>query len=204
MVMGEAFDAVLFAATAGDPEATRHLYDDLAPVVLGYLRGQGARDAEDLVNETFLDVFRGLDRFSGDEGGFRSWVFTIAHRRLVDARRRQGRRPSLRPLDDHDAVDASSPHDAVVAGELSPDLQGWLESLPALQRHVLLLREVGGLDVEEVAAVLGRSRGAVRSAHHRALSRLRERARRRNEVRRAHDAEERVTAEDATTITSLP
>ncbi len=61
----------------------------------GYLRVQGAREPEDLTSEVFLGAFRGLSGFSGDEDQFRSWVFTIAHRRLTDERRRVSHRPQL-------------------------------------------------------------------------------------------------------------
>ena len=60
----------------------------------GYLRLRGADDPEDLTSEVFLRVFNHLDDFSGDERGFAAWVFTIAHRALIDERRRNARRPS--------------------------------------------------------------------------------------------------------------
>ena len=65
----------------------------------GYLRAHGAAEPEDLAGEVFLQVVRGLDRFSGAERDFRAWVFTIAHRRLVDDAppRRAGRRRRRRP-----------------------------------------------------------------------------------------------------------
>ena len=59
----------------------------------GYFRLQGAREPEDLVSEVFLGAFRSLDSFTGSEAQFRSWLFTIAHRRLTDERRRWARRP---------------------------------------------------------------------------------------------------------------
>lgn len=74
------------------PWAFERLYADLAPVVAGYLRVQGAAEPEDLTSEVFLGVFTGLKLFSGTEQQFRSWAFTIADQRLVDERRRAGRR----------------------------------------------------------------------------------------------------------------
>lgn len=196
MTLGEAFDATLYSAATGDPEAARLLWTDLAPVVHGYLRGQGCVDAEDVTSETFLDVFRGLDRFDGDETGFRSWVFTIAHRRLVDSRRRASRRPST-TVDEIAAV-PDEPVPTACDLELSPALATWLEELPPLQREVTLLREVAGLPVAEVATVLGRREGAVRSAHHRALTRLRERG---EDARLAHIKSRSVTSNNSPSIT---
>jgi RNA polymerase sigma-70 factor (ECF subfamily) len=71
------------------PWAFERLYADLAPVVAGYLRVQGAAEPEDLTSEVFLGVFTGIDSFEGSETQFRSWVFTIAYSRLVDERRRR-------------------------------------------------------------------------------------------------------------------
>ena len=78
------FAEVLAAAQANAGWAFRRLFDDLARPVVGYLRLQGAPDPDDLANEAFLGAFSNIDRFEGDEEAFRSWVFTIAHRRLVD------------------------------------------------------------------------------------------------------------------------
>ena len=65
------------------------------PAVTGYLRLHGAVEPDDLASETFIGVFTGLAGFSGDEGALRAWVFTIAHRRLVDDWRRRSRRPQV-------------------------------------------------------------------------------------------------------------
>ena len=94
MGFGQAFYQVLDAARADAPWAYETLYQELAPTVCGYFRLQGAREPEDLVNEVFLGAFRSLDSFSGSEAQFRSWLFTIAHRRLTDERRRWPAAPS--------------------------------------------------------------------------------------------------------------
>src|SRR3954469_21521394 len=90
---GAAFDDVLAAAQTGAAWAFEVLYRDLSPVVTGYLRLHGAAEPDDLASETFLGVFTGLAAFHGDEVALRSWVFTIAHRRLIDDWRRHSRRP---------------------------------------------------------------------------------------------------------------
>ena len=61
--------------------------------MLGYLRANGAPDPEDVLSEAFLQVARDIGGFEGDQESFRAWVFTIAHHRLIDARRRSARRP---------------------------------------------------------------------------------------------------------------
>ncbi len=84
---------------AGTLRALEDLFTTLAPIVAGYLRLQGSAEPDDLTSDVFLGAFRNLDTFRGDEAGFRSWLFTIAHRRLLDERRRLRRRPPPEPLD---------------------------------------------------------------------------------------------------------
>src|SRR5882762_7704961 len=89
----EAFGEVLAAARTGAEWAWGRIYGELAPSIAGYVRAHGAADPDDLTGEVLLQVVRGLERFEGDEAGFRAWVFTIAHRRMVDDARRRARRP---------------------------------------------------------------------------------------------------------------
>lgn len=173
LALEDAFADVLEAARAGAPWAFEHLYAELAPAVAGYLRVQQAREPEDLTSEVFLGVFRGLGSFEGSEQQFRSWVFTIAHRRLQDERRRVSRQPHLEVVGvehglpggdaEREAVDALGEQWVVaLCGRLSAD-----------QRTVLLLRVVADLTAEEVARITGKTEGAVRALQRRGLSALR-------------------------------
>jgi RNA polymerase sigma-70 factor (ECF subfamily) len=173
---GIAFDQVLAAAQAGAAWAFEQLYRDLAPSVTAYLRLHGAAEPDDLASETFIGVFTGLSGFSGDEDGLRGWVFTIAHRRLLDDWRRRSRRPQL----------ADEPGDlgAHVGGDVeddvfvrigAEDVERLCGTLPADQRSVLLLRILGDLTVEQVAQVMDRSVGSVKALQRRGLRTLRER-----------------------------
>jgi RNA polymerase sigma-70 factor (ECF subfamily) len=174
-VVREDFVGVLQAARAGSDSAWTHIYKDLAPGVIGYLRGQGAPDPEDLVGDVFLEVVRDLHRFEGDHGQFRSWVFSIAHLRLLDARRRQGRRPvqpaSPEELSSKGGTGDSEEEALAVLG--LQRVERLLNVLSPDQRDVLLLRIVGDLSVDQVASVLGKRPGAVRVLQHRGLVRLR-------------------------------
>jgi RNA polymerase sigma factor (sigma-70 family) len=175
MTTGPAFDDVLAAARAGAAWAFEVLYRDLSPAVTGYLRLHGALEPDDLASETFLAVFRGLAGFSGDEDALRSWVFTIAHRRLVDDWRRRSRRPQL--ADDADDVfpetSGGDVEDDVLTRLGTETVHRMCAGLPADQRSVLLLRVLADLTVEQVAAVTGRSVGAVKALQRRGLRRLR-------------------------------
>jgi RNA polymerase sigma factor (sigma-70 family) len=174
MRTGLPFDDVLVAAQAGAGWAFEVLYRDLAPSVTGYLRLHGAAEPDDLASETFLGVFTGLAGFRGDEAGLRAWVFTIAHRRLLDDWRRRSRRPQLAD----DPTGAAEP----VGGDVEDDVMGRLGAreverlcgtLPEDQRSVLLLRILADLTVEQVAGVMGRSIGSVKALQRRGLRALR-------------------------------
>lgn len=169
------FRSVLRAARCGNRDATATLYRSVAPAVLGYLRGHGASEPEDLASEVFVGIVRGLPGFRGDETDFRSWVFTIAHRRLVDERRRRARRDEQ--LVDPGAL-ADSPHqtpgheDAVVDRLAAEPALRALALLTPDQRSVVLLRLLADLPVAQVARILGKQEGAVKTLQRRALAAL--------------------------------
>jgi RNA polymerase sigma factor (sigma-70 family) len=173
--VGPGFGSVLAAAQTGAPWALERLYQALSPAVLGYLRVQGAPDPEDLTNEVFLGVFRSIVSFAGGEETFRSWIFTIAHSRLVDERRRNGRRPQLAD-NDRDAYLERSGGDAeqdALDRLSSQRVQDLCDRLVPDQRDVLLLRLMAGLTIEAIAETLGKSPGAVKALQRRGLANLR-------------------------------
>lgn len=174
LAIGEGFPEVLHAARAGAPWAFERLYVELAPVVGGYLRLQGAAEPDDLTSEAFLGVFGRLASFEGSEQQFRSWVFTIAHRRLIDERRRAVRRPSIMTADndllDREGGDVEQDAFAALGTARVYELCAGLSDD---QREVLVLRVVGDLTVEQVAAIVDKSVGAVKALQRRALQALR-------------------------------
>lgn len=141
-------------------------YIALAPAVLGYFRAKGAREAEDLVGEVFVGVARGLSSFQGDDADLRRWVFSIAHRRLVDDIRRRVARPFDVVRNAPDRPGRDDPHG------LDPDLVRALKDLTPLQREVVVLRFVADLPTAAVAKVLRRREGAVKALQVRALAQL--------------------------------
>jgi RNA polymerase sigma-70 factor (ECF subfamily) len=168
----ETFCALLAAAQADAPWAYERLYRELAPTVNGYLRLQGALEPEDLTSEVFLSAFRAIGGFRGDESGFRSWVFTIAHRRLVDEHRRFGRRPPLTEgnLADQYECAAGDVEDDALAHLAEQRVRELCETLAPDHRDVLLLRLVAGLTVGQVADALGRSSASVKALQRRGLA----------------------------------
>ena len=172
------FPAVLEAAKVGDARAAEVLFRDLQPRLLRFLRSTEPRAADDLAGDVWLGMARGLASFEGDLAGFRSWVFTIARRRLADHRRNATRR-GTDPVEQrffHDRADSGESGDtaANVLDRLSSQeaLDLIAANLPHDQAEVLTLRIVGELDVAHVADVMGRSSNWVRVTQHRALQSL--------------------------------
>jgi RNA polymerase sigma-70 factor (ECF subfamily) len=176
MRTGLPFDDVLTAAQAGAGWAFEVLYRDLSPVVTGYLRLHGAAEPDDLASETFIGVFTGLAGFRGDEDALRSWVFTIAHRRLIDDWRKRSRRPQVTD-DESDLalLPGGDAEDDALIRVGTEDVHRMCAGLPDDQRSVLLLRVLADLTVEQVAGVMGRSVGSVKALQRRGLRTLRDR-----------------------------
>jgi RNA polymerase sigma factor (sigma-70 family) len=166
------FQTTLAEARTGDEAAWTEIYRSLAPGLLGYLRGQGAVEPEDLLGEVMLQLVRDLPRFAGDERQFRAFAFTVAHHRLIDDRRRRGRRP-VEPVPDELLVPSGVATDAEreALERLGAErLRALIGRLSPAQRNVLLLRIFGGLTVVEVARAIGKRPGAVKALQRRALA----------------------------------
>jgi RNA polymerase sigma factor (sigma-70 family) len=173
---GAGFADVLARAQRGEGAAWEELYRWLAPTVAGYLRLQGAPDVDDLTSEVFLGLVRSISSFRGDAAQFRSFVFVIAHRRLQDGWRRDVRGVSGRsdtPLPvDHPMAGGDVTDDALhrLAGERVLAL---CDTLPPDQRDVVLLRVVADLSLEQAAAVVGKTVGAVKALQRRGFENIR-------------------------------
>lgn len=168
--LGTEFAGVLAAAQVGADWAWTMVYRSVAPQVRGYVAARGAGDPDNLVGEVFLQLARNLATFDGDEAGFRAWVFTIAHHRLLDEHRRARRRPA-QPMAD---VPERAFHDeAGLNAVLTTEARALVDSLTPAQRDVVLLRVFGDLPLEEVARIVGRPVTAVKSLQHRGLATLR-------------------------------
>jgi RNA polymerase sigma-70 factor (ECF subfamily) len=171
----EAFGSILEAARAGAEWAWSRLYRDLAGPVLGYLRGKGAADPEDLLGEVFLQLARNIGTFQGGERAFRSWVFTVAHHRVIDERRYRGRRPTVLAGDPPPAVTAGDVEQEALESLGTHRVVELLADLSPDQRDVLLLRIVADLTIDEVARIVGKRTGAVKALQRRGLEALRRR-----------------------------
>jgi RNA polymerase sigma-70 factor, ECF subfamily len=192
-VIGAAFGVVLARAQAGDEAAFARLFADVQPALLRYLRVI-TPEADDVAGDTWLQVVTGLRGFRGEEEAFRAWLFTIARHRAADAARSRARRPAV-PVAVPEAAQGLTVQgltaqgltaQGLTAGQpLAPDaadlaLDGisaravvaLIATLPRDQAEVVMLRVVAGLEVADVARIVGKSPGAVRVAAHRGLRRL--------------------------------
>ena len=176
-MIGPEFQAVLAAAARGDEAAFGRLWHDLQPRLLRYFMVVSPSVTEDLASETWLGVVRGLHRFQGNEPAFRAWVFTIARHELLDWRRRAARRVT-EELPAAGLAEQAAPDDpaaAAVEGLSTRAALAVVATLPPDQAEAVVLRVVAGLDVERVAAIMGKRPGTVRVLTHRGLRRLAER-----------------------------
>ena len=170
------FQRLLSRAGDGDQDAFGDLWQAHNPPLVRVLRAMaGPEHAEDLASTVWVDVLRSLDGFRGTEDGFRGWLFTIARRRLIDLRRREARRPQV-AMDDvaERAGDAPDPATSATDRDATDGALALIATLPPDQAEVVLLRVVAGLDVAQVAAIVGRRPGTVRVMAHRGLRRLAE------------------------------
>lgn len=167
-------DAALALRARADRAAFGILYDRYVDRIYGYCywRLQTHAGAEDATSQTFLKALAALASYRPETASFRAWLFTIASRVVIDTYR--ARRPTT-GLDDAAEVRSaeSGPEQLALAAETRREVTALLAHLPDEQSHLVQLR-LAGLTDREIAAVLGKSHGAVRVAQHRALKRLRE------------------------------
>jgi RNA polymerase sigma-70 factor (ECF subfamily) len=166
------FDVILNAAKGGEEWAWAVIYRDLAGAVTGYLAVRGAPEPEDQASETLFDVARNIGRFEGDESSFRSWVFVIAHRRLIDARRKKGRQVETTPLQDSEVHPMGDVESEALDHLALAEMIDLLAPLTDDQRDVVALRLIADLSLEETADVMGKGVGAIKALQRRAVGNL--------------------------------
>jgi RNA polymerase sigma-70 factor (ECF subfamily) len=176
-MIGRRFPRVLEAAAGGDEDAFGLLWHDLQPRLLRYLTVMAPAAAEELASQTWLGVVGGLGRFCGSEPAFRAWVFTIARHKLLEWRHQGAHKPTQQ-LPATDSFEVAAPdHPAAEAldGLSTRAALGLVATLSADQAEAIALRVVAGLDVDQVAELMGTRPGTVRVLTHRGLRQLAQR-----------------------------
>lgn len=165
----------------GDASAFDALYERWAGPLLRYLERmlRDAAAAEELVQETFLRVYRARDRYQ-PEARFSTWLYRIATNLALNELRRPRRRDRHARFDAEGepdaapqlAVDTSPPDDVAHARRLGAAVAAEFEALPERQRAALWLSAVEGLPYAEIAATLDITESAVKALVHRARTAL--------------------------------
>jgi RNA polymerase sigma-70 factor (ECF subfamily) len=173
---GPDVDALVGRVARGDAQAFERLYDELSASVYGLAR-RVVRDparAEDVTQDVFLEVWRKAARFDAALGRAKTWVMTIAHRRAVDAvRRNEAARRS-----DGQATPEEVSHDEPVERVIQAEEQGavreCLETLTDLQLESVRLAYFNGYTYSEVASLLDKPLPTIKTRMRDGLIRLRD------------------------------
>ena len=163
-------------ACKGDPSAFHELLDRHAGYLFGVaasLLGNAA-DAEDVVQETLLSAYRGLQAFEG-RASVKTWLTSILIRQTA-MRRRQTGRWKMAPLPPDDVAErAPSVSSPAQAADARLDVAAAIQGLSPDHRDVIVLREFSGFSYDQIAQTLGVPRGTVESRLFRARRELQER-----------------------------
>lgn len=167
-------DDALELVSTGDRSAFSDLYDEVAPMVYGMaLRiTRAPAFAEEVSQEVFVQIWQQAGRFDRSKGSAKSWIATLAHRRAVDAVRRN---QSAMDRDAAVPVDTPGPdaaEQAVVADE-HDRVRAALGGLSEVQREAITLAYYGGLTYREVAERLDSPVGTVKTRIRDGLHQLR-------------------------------
>jgi RNA polymerase sigma-70 factor (ECF subfamily) len=162
----------------GDHEALGTLYDRWSPRVYSLaqmlLRDDG--DAEDVMQDTFWQVWKDAEKCDGSRGTVGAWILTIARSRALDKRRSRGRK---REQSDSDVLDSfagsSDPVGDTNSSETRRIVRSALQTLPDEQRAALEMSYFGGLSQTEISAKTGEPLGTVKTRMRLAMAKLRER-----------------------------
>ncbi len=176
-------EELMLAYAAGDAGAFDLLYTRHRGPVFRFVRRQVRNDgvAEEIFQDVWMRLINARARYEAT-AKFTTWVFTIAHNRIMDHFRSAGQNTESISLDDHEGdspainVPASAQGNPDVVLErkrLATRIVAAVEALPTAQREAFLLQQEGDLTVEDIANVTGTNRETAKSRLRYALSKLR-------------------------------
>jgi len=159
---------------AGDESAFGRLMESFGEKTLRYLRSLVGDDADDVQQEVWLSVYRGIGGLS-NPGAFRTWLFRTTRHRAVDFLRRRKRERELLDEVARDSVETGDETEPdLLAGVDGGLLESALKAIPPPQREVVLLRYRDDMSYTDIALVVGCPVGTVRTRLHHAKRRLQE------------------------------
>jgi RNA polymerase sigma-70 factor (ECF subfamily) len=168
-------DARLAQRAKGGDEAAfaeiynRH-YEDIYTYI--YYRVNDGEAAQDLAGEVFVRLVERIDSFSYRGRPILAWLYTIARNLLIDYQRQQAKTLAL-PLDEQLVATQSGPAEAVDRGLTRDCLARSLRHLTEEQQRVIIYKLLEGRSNAEVAELMDKTEGAIKSLQHRALASLR-------------------------------
>lgn len=166
--------ALVARAQQGDRRALEELYLMHFDRIYSYLHlNVGNRhDAEDLTNQTFVKMIESIERFEWRKVPISAWLFRIAHNLAIDHFRSRRRwQPEEEPPEPRDSEERSAEEEAFHSIGRESMLE-MIEGLSEDQQQVLTLKFVFNFSNAEIATILEKSEGAVKSLQHRALASL--------------------------------
>lgn len=174
--MDQAENPVLPRVAAGEPAAVKECLDRFSGLVWTLARRSlsSPQDAEDAVQEIFLEIWQSAHRYDANRGSETVFVATITRRRLIDRLRKQGRQPYTESVDEpglHLSGDVG--HDQEVSTEAELAARA-LKMLKPAQQKVLELGLLKGLSHSEIAEHTGMPLGTVKTQMRRGLMKIRE------------------------------
>ena len=175
--MHEDSDSQLIARAKEDPEAFGFLYERYVGRIYNYIyyRTGNHEDAEDLTARTFFRALKHISRYKDRGAPFSAYLYRIAHNAVANWHRDTKRRQII-ALDDM-VITASDRDEPAVAAERTDEQEQLLQAihrLPPERQQLLILKLVEQMSNAEIAGVMGRTEGAIKSLYHRTLVALRE------------------------------
>jgi RNA polymerase sigma-70 factor (ECF subfamily) len=169
-------DSVLIRVARGDQAAVAECIDQFGSLVWALARrlSPNRDDAEDAVQEIFVDVWKSAARFDPAQGSEKVFISTIARRRLIDRLRRHSQLPEFAPTEELDVVGWAEPG---TRGEISVEAERAAQAVAQLkpdQQKVIELAVLHGLSHSEIAAKTGMPLGTVKTQMRRGLIQVRE------------------------------
>ena len=169
-------ESELVARAKEDPDAFGQLYEQYVDKIYNYMyyRTGNHHDAEDLTAKTFYQALRHLHRYVDRGFPFSAWLYRIAHNLMANWHRDHSRRQVI-PLDEIAlATQRSDPEDSIELQDEQRLLLRLIRRMPDDRQQLLILKFVQLMSNQEIAQVMGRSEGAIKSLYHRTLLSLRD------------------------------
>ncbi len=170
-------DEAIVRAARGDGEAFSVLYQRYVRRIYNYIyyRTGNQHDAEDLTERVFFRALNNIQNYRNRGLPFSAWLYRIAHNLVANWYRDTKRRKEV-PLEDHAYTISRGdlPESELVKLQEIEQLMAALRRLPNERQNLLILKFVERLSNEEIAQILGRTEGAVKSLYHRTLLALRD------------------------------